>query len=153
MINIYPVKSDKSEKFEQQDLDLILFVDCLSPKVLHDMHMFHHLHHHPLLQSSHSRENRDASENHKNFLLRRQMSPKHALGNGVDVAHVLVGVVPTEDGEGDHQHVDHRVGKQGVAVVHQRLHQLLLHLRSSGQSWQHSGMRRPCKSRSSLLLK
>ena len=73
------------------------------------------------------------------------MSPKHALSNGMDVPHIPVGVVPAEDSESDHQHVDHMVGEHGVAGAFEKVQQLPQHLwRSAGESSaKHSRMRRP----------
>ena len=64
---------------------------------------------------------RDTSENFYNLHLRGQMSPKHALGNCMDVSHVPVDVVRAEDGEGNHEHVYDMVGEQGGGVAPQKL--------------------------------
>ena len=61
----------------------------------------------------------------------------------MDIAHILVDVIPAEDGEGDNKHVDDRVGEQGVAVAPQKLQQLRLHLWCAGHAWKHSQMVRP----------
>ena len=58
----------------------------------------------------------------------------------MDVTDVLVDVVRTENGEGNHQHVDDMVGEQRFAVAPQELQQLRLPFWCAGHVVKHSLM-------------